>query len=147
LDQYVYRLLTPTAWEPRNNRLKSNVFRRRANEESLSAYRADRQTPRGALQCCIDAQQRLALSDDTGAREQAQNFITRYGTTVESLVEANWRVARLPISELTKRGFTVDEPDETGHVNVFGTFEDFARYSRELSGGAELLSAEECLQE
>ena len=64
---------------------------------------------------------------------------------LETLVAAGWRVAILPVIAFTDRGFSVGEPGEVGHQNVYGAYEDFARYSRELRTEARLLSAQECL--
>lgn len=147
LEQCIYRRITPTSWESGKGSLKTNVFRLRQQERSLSVYRADKQTPRGVLQICINDQERKLHSGDENERARAENFFRLYGTTVESLVENGWRVARLPLSTLADKGFTIDEPDENGHQNVSGAREEFERYSKELGGCADLLSAEQCLAE
>src|SRR5207247_2917539 len=101
--------------------------------------------PRGVLQLCLDDQQRKLRSEDPGEHAKAASFFQQYGNTVETLVAAGWRVAALPVAAFTSRGFSMDEPDSIGHQNVFGAYEDFARYSRELRAEARLLSPEECL--
>jgi hypothetical protein len=146
-DQILYRQLTPTSWDRKKNRLNSNVFRRRANELGVSVYLADLQTPRGVLRACIDAQRRKLASGDPEQVAAAENFFRLYGSTVESLVAAGWRVARVPVAAFTERHFALGEPDEIGHLNVFGAVEEFARYTNELSKQAELLSAERCLED
>ena len=145
-DQLLYRQLTPTSWDQKKNRLNSNVFRRRPNEQGVSVYRADLQTPHGVLQACIDAQHRKLTSGDPAQVAAAENFFRLYGTTVESLVEAGWRIARVPVAVLTERSFTLEKPDTSGHLNVFGSGEEFARYTNELSKCAELLTADQCLE-
>ncbi len=145
--EILYRQLTPTSWDQKKNRLNSNVFRRRSNELGLSVYRADIQTPRGVLQACLDAQHRKLASANSEQVAAAENFFRLYGSTVESLVAAGWRVARVPAAAFTERRFVLGDPDEVGHLNVFGTLEDFARYTNELSKHAELLSGEQCLEE
>ena len=108
-DQILYRQLTPASWDQRKNRLNSNVFRRRPNEQGVSVYRADLQTPQGVLQACIDAQHRKLASGDPEQIAAAENFVRLYGTTVESLVDAGWCIARVPVSAFTERGFTLTE--------------------------------------
>jgi hypothetical protein len=146
-DQILYRQLTPTSWDHRKDRLNSNVFRRRPNEQGVSVYQAGLQTPRGVLQACVDAQHRKLASDDPEQIAAAENFFRLYGTTVESLVDSGWRVACVPVRAFTERGFTLDEPDAIGHLNVLGSVEEFARYTNELSKCSELLSQDQCLEE
>jgi hypothetical protein len=145
-DQLLYRQLTPTSWDQKKNRLNSNVFRRRTNEQGVSVYWADLQSPRGVLQVTIDAQHRKLTSGDPEQVAAAENFFRLYGTTVESLVEAGWRIARVPVVAFTERSFTLEEPDTIGHLNVFGSVEEFARYTNELGKCAELLTADQCLE-
>jgi hypothetical protein len=109
-------------------------------------YRADLQTPRGVLQACIDAQRRKLASGDPEQIAGAENFFRLYGTTVESLIAAGWRIASIPASAFTQRNFTLGEPDAIGHLDVIGAVEEFARYTNELSKCAELLSGDQCLQ-
>lgn len=76
----------------------------------------------------------------------AENFFRLYGTTLEDLVRAGWRIVRIPLAAFTVRNFVLRDPDDIGHLNVFGSVEEFARYTSELSKCAELLTADQCLQ-
>jgi hypothetical protein len=49
-------------------------------------------------------------------------------------------VAVLPIAAFVERGFVTDAADERGHRNVFGAYEEFARYARTPLAGAASLS-------
>ena len=144
-EYFIYRRLPPSHWDPKTARLETAAFRLRSNEVTLSVYHADRQTPRGVLQECLDEQRRKLQSEDETVRVKAKAFFEAYGDTVESLVENRWRVARLPVSALVQRGFRLDEPDERGHQDVHGTQERFRECSRELRAAATVLSPEECL--
>jgi hypothetical protein len=101
--------------------------------------------PRGVLQHCLDEQERKLQSEDEAVRAKAEAFFQVYGRTVESLVSNRWRVARLPASALTERGFRLEEPDDRGHQDVHGSQERFRECSRELRAMAAVLSQEECL--
>ena len=136
---HVYRRVTPTSWDPRKNLAEPAAFKRRRNEASLSVFHAGRQTPRGVLQLCLDDQQRKLRSADPEEQARAANFLELYGTSVESLAESGWRVAVLPAAAFLERGFAMSPPDERGHQDVYGSYEDFARYSRELRMAARLL--------
>jgi hypothetical protein len=144
-DHFVYRRLHPFHWDSRRNRLETSAFRLRSNEATLSVYHADRQTPRGVLQICLDEEERKLHSTDETVRARAQAFFAEHGRTVESLVANGWRVARLPVASFLQRGFRVSEPDPIGHQDVFGVQERFRETSRELRDLAEILSVEECL--
>jgi hypothetical protein len=145
-EQWLYRRITPTSWDRRRGMPEPGAFKRRRAEQGLSVFRADRQTPRGVLQACIDDQEQKLQSADPEERARTASFTSQYGSTVESLIEAGWRVARIPVSAFTQRGFIPGEPDAAGHMEVSGEYEDFARYSRELRAAAELLPIEECLR-
>jgi len=144
-EQFVYRRVSPTSWDRRKHLLEPTAFKRRRTESGLSVYCADHQTPRGVLQLCLDDQERRLRSSDPDERTRAESFFEQYGSTVESMVAAGWRVALVPIAAFIRRGFVPDAPDELGHQNVHGSYEDFARYSRELRGEARLLTDQECL--
>jgi hypothetical protein len=143
-DDFIYRRLPPSHWDPKTGRIETSAFRLRPNESTLSVYRADRQTPRGVLLDCLKEQERKLQSEDEAVRARAEAFFQTYGTTVESLVANRWRVACLPVSALTERGFRLDEPDRRGHQDVHGTQERFRETSRELRALAVVLSPEEC---
>jgi hypothetical protein len=139
--KYVYRRIHPCNWDSRNNRLKRGAFIPRAGTQ-LSVFRADLQTPRGLLQHCIDDwQQKLATGDESTRQSGAEN-LQRYGATVEELLRNGCRIARLPVAAFTTRGFTLDGPEPNGHQNVAG---EYALYSGELIGVAEILTEQECL--
>jgi hypothetical protein len=131
----------PYNWDARKNRLKRGAFIPRAGTR-LSVFRADMQTPRGLLQHCLDDwRQKLASADDSARQSAAQN-LQRYGDTVEELIRSGWRIAKLPVTAFTERGFTLDGPEPDGHQNVEG---DYSLYSGELIGIAEILTEQECL--
>ena len=144
-DLFIYRRLPPSHWDPKTGRIETAAFRLRANETTLSVYHASRQTPRGVLHDCLDEQERKLQSEAEAVRAKAKAFFQAYGRTVESLVSNRWRVARLPASALTERGFRLDEPDDRGHQDVHGSQERFRECSRELRAMAAVLSQEECL--
>jgi hypothetical protein len=100
------------------------------------------QTPRGLLQHCLDDWREKLTSEVESARQSAAEYLQRYGQTVEELVHNGWRIARLPVSALTERGFTLDGPEPDGHQNVEG---DYALHSGELVRIAEILTEQECL--
>jgi len=148
-EQCAYRQVTPMSWDPKKGRLDPAAFKISKNaKKGLSAFRADiQQKPRGVLQALIDFNKGLQRSDSEEERVRAEFFFESYGDTVVSLVEAGWRVAWLPISAFEERGFEIEAPDDTGHFNVLGTREEFARHSGALKNAATLLSAGECLRE
>jgi hypothetical protein len=148
LELCLHRRVTPTSWEQKAGRAvcKPGVFTLRERDRGLSVYRADLVNPRAALQICINENLLKLASDDEDTRKRAAGFFALYGgDTVESFVQAGWRVARIPISAFTDRGFTLEPPDATGHLNVIGPREQFQRYSRELKLAGVILSKEDCL--
>lgn len=140
-DEYVYRRIHPYNWDERRSRLKRGAFIPRANTQ-LSVFRADLQTPRGLLQHCIDDWRQKLTSDDESTRQSAAENLRQHGETPEQLVRNGWRIAELPVSALTERGFTLDGPEPDGHQNAAG---DYALYSGELIHLARILDEEECL--
>ena len=139
--QHVYRRIHPYHWDSRKNRLKRGAFVPRSGTQ-LSVFRADLQTPRGLLQHCLNDWQQKLRSPDERAQQAAGENLRKYGDTVEKLVENGWRIAVLPVTAFTDRGFQLDGPEPDGHQNVTG---DYGLYSRDLVSIAEVLSNEECL--
>jgi hypothetical protein len=141
-SEYVYRRIHPYNWDARRSRLKRGAFIPRANTQ-LSVFRADFQTPWGLLQRCIDDWRQKLHSVDASLRGAAAENLRRYGETPEELVRNGWRVAELPATALTERGFTLDGPEPDGHQNAAG---DYALHSGELVGVARVLDEEESLR-
>lgn len=139
--EYVYRRIHPYNWDARKNRLKRGAFIPKVGTQ-LSVFRTDWQTPRGLLQHCLDDWHQKLSSDDEATRQSAQENLRKFGETPEELVRNGWRVARLPVSALTERGFTLDGPEPDGHQNVAG---EYGLYSGQLVAIAEILTEEECL--
>lgn len=48
---------------------------------------------------------------------------------MESVRRAGWGVIALKASVFTTLGFTLGEPDERGHLEIFGNREDFERFA------------------
>jgi len=140
----VYRLVSRFSRNPSTGLPKKNLFRRRPNEEGLSVYRTDMQTPRGALQCCIDAQKRKLESGEPELVAKAERFLREDGSTVGELLEHGWGVVKIALTEFTDRGFKPSDPEPDGHVNIFGTETAFETYSKELVDLAQLLPEDEC---
>ena len=126
-------------------RVKPGAFKPRLGQR-LSVYRADLATPREVLQKQIDVWQQQLSSDVDELREKATKNLVEQGSTVEELVQNRWRVARIPISELTARGYIFDSvvvQGDRGHLNIEG---DYDLYRNELSSLAHLVSVEGCLE-
>jgi hypothetical protein len=139
--EYVYRRIHPYNWDARRSKLKRGAFIPRANTQ-LSVFRADLRTPRGLLQQCIDDWRQKLTSDDESTQHSAAENLRHYGETPEQLVQNGWRIAELPVTALTERGFTLDGPEADGHQNVAG---DYPLYSGELIRIARILDEVECL--
>jgi hypothetical protein len=140
--EYVYRRVPRSYLRPGSNRPRPGAFKVREGK-SLSVFRADLRSPREVLQHGIDVAREMLNSDDENVRSAGEKQLSDYGETVEDWVRNGCRVARLPMSALTERGFTLDGPDDQGHQNVYG---DYDLHKADLADIAEVLTEEECLE-
>lgn len=141
LHEYVYRRVCPPSYKEQRNTVDSEAFKIKSSMKGLSVFRADKTTPYAVLQARIEA-----------ARAKLDENWLKKNPTPEVLVEEKgYRIVCIPISKIEEMGFSLEEPDSTGHLNILGSakeFEDRAEDFVELidMGEAFLLDKAGCLQ-
>jgi hypothetical protein len=140
--QVVYRRVLASYRDKKTGTIKPSAFKVRQGRK-LSVFDPALCSPRDVLQNGIDVATLLASSDDPNTKAEGERQLRTLGHTVEEWVANGCTVVALPVSELSKRGFTLEEPEPNGHRNVSG--DDFALYMDELAEAAVILSDEQCL--
>jgi hypothetical protein len=135
----VYRRIHPSQWNSRKNRPGRAAFLE-AEGEGRSLFRADLQSARGVMEHAINAARERAASADESEKQRGEKQLAQFGETVDDWLRAGWRVVRIPLSEFIDRGYTIDEPDASGHVNTVG---DHAIHASEVAEIAREVQAEE----
>jgi hypothetical protein len=131
----------PHGWHEKKRRPKASTFVDDPGR-GLSVFDATRATPYKVIMNAIDQAKANAASDDENVRQRGISQLEKYGTTVAEWIKNNWRVVRLPIAAFRERDFTMDGPEDNGHVNLFG---DYTLHSSDLVDIAELVPDEEIL--
>jgi hypothetical protein len=115
----------------------------------LSVFRADRATPYEALKARLEEESAKLHSEDESERQKARAWLDK-NPDVDTLLKKDYRVVLLPLAEIRAMGFTnIEEPDETGHLNILGSEDDFKTHADEFAelidtGKARILNPEEC---
>ncbi len=148
-ESYVYRRVAPKQHDKSGNVLPTLFELRTFDEVGLSVYDASITTPRQALQQIIESRQNQLASAGEEAADKIRKLLVK-NPDVESLVKDRWRVYKMPVSAIKAMGFSLGEPDASGHLNILGSDFQFKEQSADFSelqitGQATLLSPEECL--
>ena len=103
------------------------------------------------MQALIDDRKRR-LNDADGEKARAAHEWLAKNPDVETLVAKNWRVVKIPLSAILSMGFSVEEPDADGHLNILGAASQFADRLIDfveliIDGKATVLSADDCINE
>ena len=148
-EPFVFRRVHPQQFNSKSGLPKPQVFALRENEEGVSILHDSVVNARGALQAFIDDNTARLQDEDETARERARKNLERF-PTVEAMVELGWKIVKIPVSEIEKRGFELSEIEQNGHLEIRGEPERFKECELDFvelvqNGTARVLSDAECL--
>jgi hypothetical protein len=118
LSDLVYRRVPPLQWDPKGLPQEAAFIPRPSDNDELSVYRADLQTPRGLLMLLLQQQLAKAQDSDPEKRRSAERWLRKNGRDVDALISSGWHVVWLEAREFTVRGFRLSAPDAEGHIGV-----------------------------
>jgi hypothetical protein len=149
LSAFLYRRVAPPNYKIKKNEVSPQAFIPGPDMRGLSVFRADMASPRQVLEARIEDERAKLASPDPAVRERAEIWIDK-NSTVEALVDKQYRVIEIPISAVISMGFRLEEPDEIGHLNILGSPESFDAHQLDfveliVINAARVLTAEECL--
>ena len=125
---YVYRAIAPE-WIDKSGRITADAFTLRPAEDELSVYSSSFCGPREVLKRLIDPLLARLATKSGDDRAKYLEWIKRKGYTVEDRIALGWRVARLPLSAFSDRGFEASAVEPDGHIGIRGAREEFERFS------------------
>ena len=102
-----------------------SAFVLRPNEESLSVFDPKMCNPESLLFIAIKVHLRYEKSQSPNEKIKSKIFFEENGRTVEELLSNGWAVFGVPVSVFIKYGFRLSEPDRSGHIQVFGSRDNF----------------------
>jgi hypothetical protein len=137
----VLRRLGHQQWERDTLKPLPAGFTLRESEPGLSVFLASVQMPRQVLQKLLDLQHDRFQSGP----QKLENWFHSNGRTVEDMVDRHhWRVERVAMSCFPNGIFQAGEANAEGYLQIYGTSEDFQRYSINIANQAILCTPEEC---
>jgi hypothetical protein len=138
---FVLRRLHVKQWDADTQEALPSGFTLRPDEPGLSVFLESVKSPRQVLEKYLE-DQREKFKDDP---PKLENKLNSNGRTVEEMVDRHhWRVARVPTSSFQQTVFQIGEANEDGYLQIYGTPEDFQKYSTNIAREAILCTAEEC---
>jgi pimeloyl-ACP methyl ester carboxylesterase len=129
---YVYRRIAPPLYKIKRNEVSPDAFTIRPGMKGLSVFRADMASPRQVLEARLEEARNAAKSEEEAVRSRAVRFLAN-NPTVEALVRnSEYRLVKIRVADIEAMGFTLETPEENGHVNILGAPETFESHKLDI---------------